>query len=142
MLRRVRKVGRKTVRRGLVNIRLLRLEAYYATTYLVPPESVACYYIFFPDPWPKKRHHENRLFNERFMNALARTLKPGGTVHFATDHLPYFEEVRQIVQADGRFEAAAIPFEPSDDERTDFELYFMREKPIGRLSFQRAARRA
>ena len=136
MLRRIRKVDRKVVRRGLTNVRLLRMEAYYATTYLIPPESISAYYIFFPDPWPKARHHEHRLFNPRYLDALHRTLRPDGVVHFATDHLPYFEEVCALIRADGRFHEVP-PFIPGPEEQTDFERYYVARTPIGRFSFQR-----
>jgi tRNA (guanine-N7-)-methyltransferase len=134
MLRRIRKVDRKTVRRGLRNIRVLRIEAYYCISYLLPPESVSAYYIFFPDPWPKKRHHMHRLFDVPFMNALARTMRPNATLHFATDHLQYFEDVHKLLRADSRFKETH-PFEPCDQERTDFELLFLHKTPIGRCSF-------
>ncbi|MCX6996867.1 MAG: tRNA (guanosine(46)-N7)-methyltransferase TrmB [Kiritimatiellaeota bacterium] len=136
MLRRIRKVERKVVRHGLTNVRLLRMEAYYATAYLIPPESIATYYIFFPDPWPKARHHEHRLFHPRYLDALQRTLRPGGAVHFATDHLPYFEEVCALIRADGRF-GEIPPLLPGPEELTDFELYYAARTMIGRFSFQR-----
>lgn len=137
MLRRIRKVDRKAVRLGLSNLRLVRVEAYYAVTYLMPAACVSAYYILFPDPWPKKRHHDHRLFNPGFVNALYRTLRPGGQVHFATDHLAYFEEVKALIDADRRFESIP-PLEPSETERTDFELLFLGQCPIGRYSFRRA----
>ncbi|TAN36169.1 MAG: tRNA (guanosine(46)-N7)-methyltransferase TrmB [Verrucomicrobia bacterium] len=136
MLRRIRKVDNKARRQALSNIRLMRMEAYYATTYLLPPASIATYYIFFPDPWPKKRHHEHRLFNSRFMDALHRTLTPGGGVHFATDHLPYFAEVCALIRADRRF-AEIPPFVPEPEEQTDFERYYIGRTPIGRFSFRK-----
>jgi tRNA (guanine-N7-)-methyltransferase len=137
MLRRIRKVDNKARRRGLTNVRLLRMEAFYAIIHMVPADSVSAYYILFPDPWPKKRHHDHRLFNEDFLNALHRTLVAEGQLHFSTDHLPYFEEVKAILAADKRF--AEVPaFEPTEDERSDFELYYIRHKKIGRCSFQKA----
>lgn len=136
MLRRIRKIDRKARRLGLSNIRLLRMEAYYATTYLLPPDSVRTFYIFFPDPWPKKRHREHRLFNPAYMDALHRTLRSGGRVHFATDHDPYFEEVRELLRADARFREAE-PYVPSEVERTDFELWYIRQGEIGRHSVEK-----
>jgi tRNA (guanine-N7-)-methyltransferase len=137
MLRRIRKVDNKARRLGLTNVRLLRMDAFYAVTYLIPADSVSAYYILFPDPWPKKRHHDHRLFNEKFVDALHRTLAAKGQLHFSTDHPPYFEEVKAILSGDKRFEK--IPaFEPPEDERTDFELYYIRHVPIGRCSFRKA----
>lgn len=136
MLRRIRKLDRKIVRAGLFNVRLLRMEAYYALTYLLPPNSVNTFYIFFPDPWPKKRHQEHRLFNPRFMEALARTLKSGGRLHFATDHIPYYEAVRELFRADPHFREVA-PFVPSEEEQTDFERWYIQHGPVGRLSFEK-----
>ncbi len=136
MLRRIRKIDRKAVRAKLHNIRLLRMEAYYAVTYLLPPCSVSTYYILFPDPWPKKKHHDHRLFNPTFLEALIRTLIPGGKLHVATDHLPYFEEIQQILHACPDF-THIEPWEPLSHERTDFELLFLESKPIGRASYQR-----
>jgi len=136
MLGRIRRIDQRARRRGLRNIRLLRVEAYYATTYLVPPGCVQTYYIFHPDPWPKKRHHENRLFNPRFIDALHRTLIPGGTVHISTDHLPYHAEIRSVLDLDQRFEPVD-PFVPGESEQTDFERWYIHRGPIGRCSYQR-----
>ena len=134
MLRRIRKIIRKAERRRLCNVRLMRMDAYYAVAHLLPANAVSTYYIFFPDPWPKKRHHDNRLFNATFLDALFRTLLPEGQIHFATDHLPYYAEVHDLLRADARFEE--IPaYIPPDEEKTDFELQFI-EHPIGRCSFR------
>ena len=136
MLRRVRALDRKARRRGLTHVRLLRMEAYYATTYLLPADAVTTFYIFFPDPWPKKRHHEHRLFNPRYMDALHRTLRAGGRVHFATDHMPYFEEVCALFRADARFREVD-PYIPNEQERTDFELWYIRQGEVGRMSVEK-----
>ena len=136
MLERVRKVDNRARRAGLDNVRLLRCEAYYAVTHLLPSASVRTYYIFHPDPWPKARHHDHRLFNPQFLDALHRTLEREGVVHVSTDHLPYFEEIRAIFAADARFEPVE-PFVPAPEERTDFELWYLDRGPIGRCSFRK-----
>ena len=136
MLRRIRKVDNRARRADLGNIRLLRAEGYYAVTYLLPEGAVDEMYVFFPDPWPKARHEGNRLFNGRFLDAVWRVLKPGGGLHFATDHAPYFEVVAELLWGDGRF-AETEAFVPAEDERTDFEMYYIQNKPIGRISLRR-----
>ncbi len=135
LLGRIRKIERKAAREGLENLRLLRMDAFYTASYLIPAAGVSTMHVYFPDPWPKTRHHRHRLFNEDFMSALARILAPGASVHMATDHLPYFDEVVSIVRDDPRF--CLVPAAlPAETERTDFELLFMEHKPIGRLSFR------
>ncbi|MCS6771561.1 MAG: tRNA (guanosine(46)-N7)-methyltransferase TrmB [Kiritimatiellae bacterium] len=136
MLRRIRKIDNKARRLGLDNIRLLRVEGYYAVAYLMPPDSIQTYYIFFPDPWPKKRHHENRLFSPRFIDALYRTLVDGGAVHVATDHGDYFEQIFALLGGDPRFRRIE-PFVPAPDEQTDFELWYASRTIIHRLSVQK-----
>jgi tRNA (guanine-N7-)-methyltransferase len=133
MIGRIRKVDQKALRRALDNVRLFRVDGYYATTYLIAPQTVDTYYIFYPDPWPKGKHRHNRLFNKPFMDAVIRTLKPGGTLHVSTDHLPYFEEIHALLKNDNRFEETA-PFIPARDEVSDFELIFSHKTP-GRCSF-------
>ncbi len=137
MLRRIRKVDNRARRLDLDNIRLLRVEAYYAVAYLLPPAVVDVMYIFFPDPWPKARHEGHRLFNPRFLDALHRALAPGGTVHVATDHAPYFEQLVGVFAGDARF-APADPYIPPEEEQTDFERYYIGAKSIGRLSLRKA----
>jgi len=132
LLGRLNRSGRLCERLGRENVRLLRMEAYYAVKYLFLPESVNVFYFFFPDPWPKAKHRDHRLFNASFMDALHRALKPCGLLHVATDHLPYFEEIRGLLEADSRF-ATTDPFIPVEEERTDFELMFAR-KEVGRYS--------
>ena len=134
-LGRIRRIDRKALRAGLFNLRALRLDGYYTVTYLVPPQSVDTYYIFYPDPWPKGKHHHNRIFNELFMDAITRTLKPGGQIHASTDHLPYFKEIHKLIKADTRFEETET-FVPAEDEVSDFELIFAHKTP-GRCSFVR-----
>lgn len=136
MLRRVRRIDHRVQRLGFAHVRLLRVEGYYAVAHLMPAGSIRTYYIFFPDPWPKKRHHEHRLFNPRFVDALHRTLEPGGCVHVATDHQPYFEIIRDILRGDARFEEIE-PFRPTEAERTEFELWYLDKSPIGRISVRR-----
>jgi tRNA (guanine-N7-)-methyltransferase len=132
---RIHSSGRRCERAGCENVRVFRMEGYYAISQMMPEKYVANYYFFFPDPWPKGRHQSNRLFSPAFMDALFRTLEDGGCLHVATDHLPYFDEIHELLQADKRFDEIEA-FEPDDEERTDFELIFS-HKTIGRCSFRK-----
>ena len=135
LLGRVNQSGRRCERAGRENVRIFRMEGFYAINSLMPSDYVHAYYFLFPDPWPKARHHAHRLFDPSFMDALHRTLQPDGTLHIATDHLPYFEEINALLAEDPRFDRIDS-FQPAEEERTDFELLF-KEKPIGRCSFQK-----
>ncbi len=132
---RVRKIEKKAFRNDTHNIRLLRLEGQYCVQYLFPDASVDTYYIFYPDPWPKAKHHKNRLMKASFVDQLHRTLKTDGKIHFSSDHLPYYDEVKALMDADQRF-TPIDPFIPTEDETTDFELLFAGKIP-GRCSYQK-----
>ncbi len=134
---RLGKLDRKIMRADLKNVRLIKMEAAYVITELLPPEITSTYYIFFPDPWPKRRHHRRRLMNPDFLDALHRTLITGGRVNFSTDHLDYFEAGRKLLRADKRFEETET-FQRSESEKTDFELIFTNQNlPIGNCSFKK-----
>ncbi len=136
LLVRIRRVDRRIRLENIRNVRLLRIEASYALEHLLPPLSVSVFYIFFPDPWPKRRHHKRRLFTESFMNSVYASLVPGGEIHLATDHLDYFQKILGVLRKDQRF-VEVPPFQPADEERTDFELVFRGQNvEIGRCSFK------
>ncbi|MBL7076517.1 MAG: tRNA (guanosine(46)-N7)-methyltransferase TrmB [Kiritimatiellae bacterium] len=139
MRSRMVKLGRKLTRAGLDHVRLIQVEASYAIRHLLPENSVSVFTVFFPDPWPKRRHHRRRLFRPAFLDDLDRAMKPGAQIHIATDHLDYFESVVPLFEADSRFDS--IPaYEPTEDERTEFEHIFAGQgKPIGRASFAKRA---
>ena len=139
LLRRLRKADRKATAAGLSNVRLLRIEGSYAVKYLLPKESVSVFYLFFPDPWPKRRHHRRRLLTPGFVDSLHCALVPDGLLYVNTDHLDYFEWVCRTMAADPRF-TDAPPFLPSEEERTEFEAVFLaHDAPIHRGGFRRLA---
>jgi tRNA (guanine-N7-)-methyltransferase len=82
---------------GLTNVRLLRADAATFLRDFVPDGSVDCFHIYFPDPWPKKRHHKRRLLQVANVEILLRCLKPGGEIRIATDHKDYFDQIRQVM---------------------------------------------
>jgi len=84
---------------SIANVRMTRTDAAIFVTEKLADESVDCFHIYFPDPWPKKRHHKRRFFNEANVLQLLRSLKPGGIIQFATDHEGYFEQAEEVLAA-------------------------------------------
>ncbi len=78
---------------GLANVRVIQHDAVEVVTQMIPPSSVAGVHVYFPDPWPKKRHHKRRLLQPAFVHALARRLAPDGYLHAATDWDEYAQEI-------------------------------------------------
>jgi tRNA (guanine-N7-)-methyltransferase len=137
LLRRLRRVDRKAVRDGLENVRLIRVEATYLISKLIPDSTVSTYHILFPDPWPKRRHHSRRLINGPFLADVHRTLIADGLVNCATDHEEYFQWIDREFQKTGRFEKtepAVLPTEAWTDFERDFILA---GKPVYRSRWQR-----
>ncbi len=133
-------LARRARRAGLDNIRLLYAESAYAMRRLLPPDSVAVCYVFFPDPWPKRRHRRRRLFHPGFLDALHQALAPGGEVQAATDQPEYGDVIRGLFERDSRF-VPCPPRIPAESEQTDFEVLFLAQNlSISRCAFQKAAR--
>ena len=79
-------------RHGCLNARTVRAEASFFLTEHVPAGSLSVLHVYFPDPWPKARHHKRRLIQAKFMPLVDRVLAPGGRLQVVTDHQGYFEE--------------------------------------------------
>ena len=123
LLGRISKLDRKGRRAGLVNLRGVRIESSYFLQYLLPPHAASALHVYFPDPWPKKRHHKNRLINDSFP-ALARSaLTPGGVVYLRTDNADYFRQMTEVFAADNHFQNVETPVELAELP-TDFERDF------------------
>jgi len=137
LITRLRKVDSKLARAALTNVRLLHSEASYAIEFLLPPETVRTMYIFFPDPWPKRRHHRRRLFTPSFVAAAYRALLRGGRIHAATDDADYFETIARVLGAHGRF-APVEPLELDREQWSNFETTFRNlNARIHRCSFEK-----
>ena len=89
--------AQRAAQRGLDNVRLLRTTAEDLLYRLVPPASVETFYVLFPDPWPKKRHHKRRLITAETVSALVAALVPGGRLLIKTDHEHYAEVIEAIL---------------------------------------------
>jgi len=123
MLGRVRSFASKCRRLKTENARVLRLEALYTFHYLLPEHHARRVYVFFPDPWPKRKHRSHRLFGPLFLDALWKRLETGGRIEFATDHREYFETVLECFAADARF-ARREPMPRPPEVWTEFETDF------------------
>lgn len=123
LLGRIRKLDRKGQRAGLQNLRLLRLEASYVVQWLLPPASVRAIHIYFPDPWPKRRHWKNRLINEEFTSLARAALEPHGIIFLRTDNKDYFDQMVRVFSENPRFKLVATPPELLAFQ-TDFERGF------------------
>jgi tRNA (guanine-N7-)-methyltransferase len=123
LLGRLRKLDRKGRRAGLLNLRGLRLEAGYVLEWMIPDHSLEALHVYFPDPWPKRRHWKRRLINPAFTQQAARVLAPGGVVYLRTDETTYFAQMQEVFSAHPGF---APVVEPPDllACRTDFEVDF------------------
>jgi tRNA (guanine-N7-)-methyltransferase len=139
LLGRLRKIDRKARRAGAANLRLVRLEAAYFLEYLIPPACLHALHLYFPDPWPKRRHWRRRLVNAQFARAAAQALVPGGCVFLRTDNADYFAQIQSVFGASAFFRPAEAPVELSAI-LTDFERDFQaRGVPTLRAAWERGA---
>jgi tRNA (guanine-N7-)-methyltransferase len=86
--------------RGLANVRVVRHDAVDVVTRMIPTDSLAGVHVYFPDPWPKKRHHKRRLLQPSFVRLLATRIAPGGYLHAATDWEEYAQEILATFSAE------------------------------------------
>jgi len=126
LLGRLRKIDRKGRRLGLTNLRALRLEAAYVLEWMIQPASLSALHVYFPDPWPKRRHWKRRLINHRFTELAARALKPGGRFFVRTDDASYFEQMVEVGNAQAAFTPVTEPAELMA-VITDFEADFNKD---------------
>jgi len=119
----------RAARRGLTHVRFVRVDARDLVARAVPEASVEAYYVFYPDPWPKKRHHKRRFFWPPTPDHLARTLVDGGRLHVATDHADYWAMIEPSLDGHGALErlpefgGPTFPL-PVDEPLTNFEAKY------------------
>jgi len=87
-------------RENVTNIRLIRGDAVDVLENLITPGSLSGVRVFFPDPWPKARHHKRRLLQAATVGLIADRLQPGGVLHAATDHPGYAEQIAEVGDAE------------------------------------------
>lgn len=89
--------------RELANMRLIKHDAIEVLEHMIEPASLDRILLFFPDPWHKKRHHKRRIVKQSFRDLIFRVLKPGASIHIATDWQDYAESIAAQFMADSRF---------------------------------------
>jgi tRNA (guanine-N7-)-methyltransferase len=94
----------------LSNLRVIRHDALEVLEHMIADGSLAAIHLFFPDPWPKKRHHKRRLVQPAFAALAARKLAPGGVLHAATDWPDYAEQMDAVFRGEPLLEPAAAGF--------------------------------
>jgi tRNA (guanine-N7-)-methyltransferase len=93
---------------GLSNIRIIEGDAHPIIKTMIPDKSVDGVHLFFPDPWPKKRHHKRRIVNSDFLKLIYPKIKEGGFFHIATDWVPYAEQIQEVFEASPLFSGGVI----------------------------------
>ncbi len=122
-------------RRGVSNLLLIRGEALYLLSAVLPAGFATRLHVYFPDPWPKSRHHKRRLFDPETLDLVLGVLRPGGELCFATDFIDYGQRVVEILEGypDLVVEQRDAPW--PDGARTHYEAKYMDEgRTILRLS--------
>ena len=125
-------------REQLTNLRVIRHDALDVLEHMVGDGTLAAIHLFFPDPWPKKRHHKRRMVQPAFAALAARKLAPGGTLHAATDWPDYAEHMDAVFSSEPLVEKATAGF--TSRPATKFEARGRRlGNPISDLYWRRRA---
>ena len=109
---------------GTVNVRVSDQDAMRLLEQRIPEHSLYAMWLYFPDPWPKKRHHKRRIVNQRCLDLVARALKENGVLHMATDWQDYAEHMQAAISNHGAFRLVTDPGEtghPFQRPTTHFE---------------------
>lgn len=126
--------------RKLTNLRIIRHDAVQVLEKMISVNSLAGIHIFFPDPWPKKRHKKRRLIQPEFIESVADRIKPGGYIYIVTDWEDYSRQIYDILSHTNSFTnpyvrfAAPVPWRPEtsfekkglEKNHTIFEFYFIK----------------
>ncbi len=108
---------------ALANVRIIQHDAVEVLNHMIAAGSLSAIHVFFPDPWPKKRHHKRRLIQPPLVHLLAGRLRPGGYLHLATDWEHYALQMLEVLSVEAQLANTAEGFAPRPDHRplTKFE---------------------
>lgn len=127
---------------SIQNLRIIQHDAVEVVRDMIAPDSLAGVHIYFPDPWPKKRHHKRRLIQPAFISLLASRIAPGGYIHCATDWEDYAVQMLEVLSGEPLLKNTADGYAPRPDYRplTKFETRGLRlGHGVWDLIFKRAA---
>jgi len=129
-----RRVARRVRKWGLANVVALRGDGPYLMSAVLPEGFAQAVHVYFPDPWPKARHHKRRLFDPENLDLLFRMLRPDGRLWLATDFLDYGELAEAMLRAMPGLEIERLDEPWPEGPRTNYEAKYMEEgRPILRL---------
>jgi tRNA (guanine-N7-)-methyltransferase len=113
---------------GATNVRIIPHDAVDVLRVMIPPSSLDGVHIYFPDPWPKKRHHKRRLIQRPLIALLSSRMKPGAYLHVATDWEDYAQQILEVLAAEPALVNTASGFAPRPEWRpkTKFETRGLR----------------
>lgn len=121
-------------RKSLDNLLIVRADALYLMSSALPTGFARRVHVYFPDPWPKARHHKRRMFDAERVDLVLGLLQPGGTLCFATDFLRYGERVQALLEGYPGLDVQVHPEPWPDGARTNYEAKYIEEgRPILRL---------
>jgi tRNA (guanine-N7-)-methyltransferase len=129
--------------RRLSNVRIVQHDAAEVLEHMIAPGALDGVHLFFPDPWPKKRHHKRRLVQPEFVRLVATRLAAGGYLHAATDWEDYARHILEVLAAEPLLENSAAGYAPRPDYRplTKFEQRGLRlGHGVWDIVFRRAVR--
>lgn len=130
--------GGRALRRDITNLRLVHTTAEDLLFRCLDTATVTGVHVYFPDPWPKKRHRKRRFFRPANVARLAEVLRPGGLLRVKTDHDEYAKAIRSVLAAEPRFEAVDAGAAFADVPETHFEIKYAQQ---GRTFHRLAVRR-
>ena len=93
---------------GITNIKVIEDDVHVVLPYMIENESLDGVHLYFPDPWPKTKHHKRRIVTPAFLELIASKLKPGGYFHLATDWYPYAEAMQIVFSTSSQFSGGVI----------------------------------
>ena len=98
----------RIVENDLTNLKVIEDDVHVVLQHMIPDQSLDGIHLYFPDPWPKKKHNKRRIVNEGFLQLIHPKIKNGGFIHIATDWVPYAESIKEVFATSTLFTGGAI----------------------------------